>query len=90
MFINKVTTIKIEEIRKKSVLPLPNNASEKGLSSGTIKNAIYAPVEMVIHEMNRIVDEQNIQNENNNNKLDSVVNSTEPISNLKILEILNK
>ena len=90
MAINKITLQKKEEIKKKSVLALPNNASERGVRAEVIKSAMYTPVEMVMLEIDRVVDEQNIQNENNNNKLDSVANSTEPISNLKILEILNK
>lgn len=90
MAINKITLQKKEEIKQKSVLALPNNASERGVRAEVIKSAMYTPVEMVMLELDRVVDEQNFQNESNNNKLDSVANSTEPISNLKILEIFNK
>lgn len=90
MGVNKITQEIIEKIRKNSVMPLPVNASERGLSSSSVKNAIYAPIEMLTEEVNRIVDELNnyvaISVDGCKVQLDTIMSSssTNPVQNKAI------
>lgn len=64
MAITNITPEKIEKLKKKSVLIMPNNPSERGLTPAAIKKLLTDPLfnvdDSIISEINRIVEDVNI------------------------------
>lgn len=63
MGITGITQEKLAKMQKKSVLSMPNNPSERGMSPSAIKSTMVAPLfdkeNSIVSEINRIVEEIN-------------------------------
>jgi len=76
MAIQKTTDAMRSLIMRKSVKPLPNRPSDKGMKADEVKKAFYAPIlddtVSVMAELDRVVDETNSILDNMGNKVDNL------------------
>lgn len=94
--INKISENSKAEMKKKSMLSIPNNASEKGLKPEAIKKLMTDPLfsedVSVIKEVNRIVDESNENFEeikHKNENYDKDVSDLKTKASINIQDIAN-
>ena len=82
MGITGITQEKLAKMQKKSVLSMPNNPSERGMSPNAIKTAMVAPIfddqNSIVSEINRVVSEIN----DTFNKEEDVIKNHNELANL--------